>query len=201
MMHSAEVPEETAMEILDSLSVVLLAVPGMAHLTQAPGSHGYKELGFLSWLPKLMPGCYDRSQQAHDFFHWPAGALGRFVSWTQNNWNGIAEESTWSSSVKPLQARPWRNHWPRFFSNEDLMRTSVISALGALPDNLHLQEKHLALQAFYSICTTPSFMFAVVFHQRYGSWAGWFVNIVKQSNISDILPCFQRSICALSFVM
>ena len=36
-MHSAEVPEETAMEILDSLSVVLLAVPGMAHLTQAPG--------------------------------------------------------------------------------------------------------------------------------------------------------------------
>ena len=48
MMHSAEVPEETAMEILDSLSVVLLAVPGMAHLTQAPGSHGYKELGFLS---------------------------------------------------------------------------------------------------------------------------------------------------------
>jgi len=79
-----EVPEETAMEILDSLSVVLLAVPGMAHLTQAA----------MIAASKHMISSTDQLVRLADLF----------------------------------------------FSNEDLMRTSVISALGALPDNLHLQE-------------------------------------------------------------
>eukprot|EP00435_Cladocopium_sp_Y103_P019326 s3681_g4.t1 len=78
-----KVPEETAMEIFDSLSVVLLALPGMANLTQAA----------MVAASKNMISSTDQLVRLADLF----------------------------------------------FSNEDLMRSSVISALAALPENINLQ--------------------------------------------------------------
>lgn len=79
-----KVPEETAMEIFDSLSIVLLALPGMANQAQAA----------MVAASKNMISSTDQLVRLADLF----------------------------------------------FSNEDLMRSSVISALAALPENINLQE-------------------------------------------------------------
>ncbi|CAE7661943.1 ILA [Symbiodinium sp. CCMP2592] len=79
-----EVSEETANEVFDSLSVVLLALPGMAHSTQATMAAACKHM--------------------------------------------VASTETLGKLAQ------------MFFSDEELMRESVITALGVLPENLHVQE-------------------------------------------------------------
>ncbi|CAE7449803.1 kdelr2 [Symbiodinium natans] len=83
-----QVSEETAHEVFDSLSVVLLALPGMAHGTQAAMAAACKHMVAST------------------------ETLGRLAQ--------------------------------MFFSDEELMRESVITALGVLPENLHVKGSFLA---------------------------------------------------------